>query len=70
MLNSHPKRPREVDALVSCVDTCFACAQACEFCADASLSEAKVAGELRRRVHGGGRVPQARALHALRTGLP
>lgn len=48
MIASHPDvRGNVNDALIRCIEECFACAQICESCADACLAEDMVA-ELRQ----------------------
>lgn len=48
MTSTHPEAKDKVgDALVRCIEECFACAQACTACADACLSEPSV-DELRQ----------------------
>lgn len=41
MHDSHPRSAQalETDALVDCIEECFACAQSCSACADACLGE-------------------------------
>nr|MBP7323791.1 four-helix bundle copper-binding protein [Deltaproteobacteria bacterium] len=48
MLESHPVRPftDNVQALVGCIEECFACAQTCTTCADACLGEEEHRGML------------------------
>lgn len=49
MLDAHPW-PGHVDreALVRCIEECYACAEACTSCADACLSEKDMVFELRK----------------------
>src|SRR3546814_3451082 len=50
MIRSHPvTKGRVSDALVRCIEECYACAQACTACADACLSE-RALDELRQCV--------------------
>lgn len=43
MINSHPNvHGNSADALLRCIEQCFACAQACTSCADACMGEAAV----------------------------
>lgn len=43
MISTHPDvRGNVNEALVRCIDACFACAQSCESCADACLAEEMV----------------------------
>lgn len=48
MINTHPKAPDlDLDALVTCINSCYECAQTCTACADACLAENQVSN-LRR----------------------
>ncbi len=48
MIATHPEfRGKADDALLRCIEQCYACAQTCTACADACLAEEKVA-ELRQ----------------------
>lgn len=48
MMSAHPHGPRKAnDALLRCIERCYACAQTCTGCADACLAELAV-GELRQ----------------------
>jgi hypothetical protein len=46
MLETHPRATAN-EALVRCIDECFACAQTCTSCADACLAEEQVQELLR-----------------------
>ena len=39
ILSAHPSPAGPLDALVACIEDCFACEQACTACADACLAE-------------------------------
>lgn len=43
MVNTHPQPSQaDRDALVQCIEECYACAQTCTACADACLGESQV----------------------------